>query len=50
VVIERAVPVRESLEDLFIRAVTDPSSGGTLNPGALRDRPSAPPPPIEVAS
>jgi ABC-2 type transport system ATP-binding protein len=48
-VIERAVPVRESLEDLFIRAVTDPSSGGTLNPGALRDRPSAPPPPVGVA-
>lgn len=49
VVIERAVPVRESLEDLFIRAVTDPTSGGTLNPGAVRDRPSAPPPPVEVA-
>ncbi|MFZ9688262.1 MAG: ATP-binding cassette domain-containing protein [Phycisphaerales bacterium] len=48
-VIERAVSMRESLEDLFIRAVTDPSSGGTLNPGALRDRPSAPPPPVEVA-
>lgn len=50
VIIERAVPVRESLEDLFIRAVTDPSSGGTLNPGAVRDRPAAPPPPMEVAS
>ena len=50
VIIERAVSVRESLEDLFIRAVTDPSSGGTLNPGAVRDRPAAPPPPMEVAS
>lgn len=50
VIIERAVPVRESLEDLFIRAVTDPSSGGTFNPGAVRDRPAAPPPPMEVAS
>jgi ABC-2 type transport system ATP-binding protein len=47
-IIERAVPVRESLEDLFIRAVTDPSSGGTFNPGAIRDRPSAPPPPMEA--
>jgi ABC-2 type transport system ATP-binding protein len=48
VIIERAVPVRESLEDLFIRAVTDPSSGGTFNPGAVRDRPFAPPPPVEA--
>ncbi len=47
-IIERAVPVRESLEDLFIRAVTDPSSGGTFNPGAVRDRPLAPPPPVEA--
>lgn len=47
-VIERAVSVRESLEDLFLRAVTDPSSGGTFNPGAVRDRPSAPPPAVEA--
>jgi ABC-2 type transport system ATP-binding protein len=47
-VIERAIPVRESLEDLFIRAVTDPASGGTLDPGAIRKRPSASAPPPEV--
>jgi ABC-2 type transport system ATP-binding protein len=31
--------VRESLEDLFIRAVTDPTTGQTADPGA--DRPAA---------
>ena len=30
-------PVRETLEDLFMRAVTDPESGRVLKPGARRD-------------
>ncbi len=48
-VIERVQAVRESLEDLFIRAVTDPRSGGTLNPGAAHQGASASPPPIGAA-
>jgi len=31
-------PVRETLEDLFMRAVTDPSTGRTYKPGAKEDR------------
>jgi len=31
-------PVRESLEDLFMRAVTDPTTGEVLAPGAARPR------------
>jgi len=36
-------PVRESLEDLFMRAVRDPATGGSLQPGAARSsrRPAA---------
>jgi len=30
-------PVRETLEDLFMRAVTDPTTGKTLQPGAARN-------------
>ena len=30
-------PVRETLEDLFMRAVTDPKTGRILQPGARRD-------------
>ncbi|MGP1345846.1 MAG: ATP-binding cassette domain-containing protein [Phycisphaerales bacterium] len=36
----RAVrPIRPSLEDLFMQAVTDPTTGQTLQPGARRDKP-----------
>ncbi|UCD76700.1 MAG: ABC transporter ATP-binding protein [Phycisphaerales bacterium] len=28
-------PVRETLEDLFMRAITDPETGATLQPGAI---------------
>lgn len=35
-VIVRITPVRESLEDLFMRAVTDPTTGRALAPGAAR--------------
>lgn len=31
-------PVRETLEDLFMRAVTDPQTGKTLLPGARKDQ------------
>jgi ABC-2 type transport system ATP-binding protein len=31
-------PVRESLEDLFMKAVTDPTTGRTLKPGAAADK------------
>lgn len=41
--IESLLPVRESLEDLFIRAVQDPVSGRVLEPGAGDVPPSAPP-------
>lgn len=34
-VIVAVTPVRESLEDLFMRAVTDPRTGAVLAPGAL---------------
>jgi ABC-2 type transport system ATP-binding protein len=34
-------PVRETLEDLFMRAVTDPTTGKVLAPGAVADRPLA---------
>ena len=34
-------PVRESLEDLFMRAVTDPVTGGITAPGAVRGRRAA---------
>jgi len=36
-------PVRETLEDLFMRAVTDPATGRTLPPGAVGGPDSAPP-------
>ena len=36
VLIESVLPKRESLEDLFVRSVTDPSTGVALNPGANR--------------
>ncbi len=32
------LPVRESLEDLFMRAVTDPETGAAFRPGAASDR------------
>ncbi len=32
-------PVRPSLEDLFMRAVTDPRTGAILDPGAAMDKP-----------
>lgn len=31
-------PVRESLEDLFMRAIQDPTTGGELKPGATKGR------------
>ena len=31
-------PVRETLEDLFMRAVTDPETGAVLKPGASGDQ------------
>lgn len=34
-------PVRPSLEDLFMSAVTDPTTGNALPPGARRDNPKA---------
>jgi ABC-2 type transport system ATP-binding protein len=37
-VIREVRPVRESLEDLFMRAVTDPVTGQVLQPGAARDK------------
>jgi ABC-2 type transport system ATP-binding protein len=40
-------PVRENLEDLFMRAVRDPATGKVLKPGAGSDRPA--PPGAEVA-
>jgi len=36
------VPVRESLEDLFMRAVTDPETGAVLRPGASPERKRTP--------
>lgn len=36
VVIRSMKPMRPSLEDLFMQAVTDPSTGATLKPGASR--------------
>ena len=36
VMIESVLPKRESLEDLFFRSVTDPSTGIALGPGANR--------------
>ncbi len=36
VMIESVLPKRESLEDLFLRSVTDPSTGVALEPGANR--------------
>ena len=34
-------PVRETLEDLFMRAVTDPATGRALAPGAAQEGPAA---------
>lgn len=36
VIIESVLPKRESLEDLFVRSVTDPTTGVALDPGANR--------------
>lgn len=36
-VIRSVKPIRSSLEDLFMQAVTDPTTGQTLAPGAARD-------------
>ena len=36
--IRAVVPVRETLEDLFMRAVTDPETGQVLQPGARPDQ------------
>lgn len=41
--IERIEAKRESLEDLFMRAVHDPETGEVLDPGAARKKPAAPP-------
>jgi ABC-2 type transport system ATP-binding protein len=38
VVIRALRPVRPSLEDLFMQAVTDPTTGHVLDPGAAEDR------------
>ncbi|HEX8914517.1 MAG TPA: ABC transporter ATP-binding protein, partial [Humisphaera sp.] len=35
-VVRRFVPVRQTLEDLFMEAVTDPTTGAALAPGAAR--------------
>ena len=42
-VIESLLPVRESLEDLFMRAVQDPTTGKTFEPGAGNAPPRMPP-------
>lgn len=47
--IRRMLPVRQSLEDLFMEAVTDPVTGQALAPGADRNRgfqPITPPAPV----
>ena len=41
--IRRLMPVRQSLEDLFMQAVIDPTSGRAHTPGAAR--PGVPQPP-----
>ena len=41
--IRRVQPVRQTLEDLFMEAVTDPTTGQALTPGAAR-RPGGGPP------
>ena len=38
-------PVRESLEDLFMRYVKDPLTGKSYSPGAITGREKSPPPP-----
>jgi hypothetical protein len=38
------VPVRQSLEDLFLQAVTDPLTGQAMTPGADRRSPAHRPP------
>jgi ABC-2 type transport system ATP-binding protein len=46
--LRRMLPVRQSLEDLFMEAVTDPVTGQAMAPGAERGRgfqPITPPPP-----
>jgi hypothetical protein len=42
--IESVIPKRESLEDLFVRAVTDPETGELLDPGAAPRKPRSSPP------
>jgi len=45
--IKAARPVRPTLEDLFMRAVTDPTTGAVSGPGAIdfsKNRPNAAPP------
>ncbi len=41
VTIKAVRPVRPSLEDLFMQAVTDPTTGETLKPGAAANAPNA---------
>ena len=41
--IESVLPVRESLEDLFLRAVRDPVTGELLDPGATTRKRQSPP-------
>ena len=38
VVIRKLIPVRQSLEDLFLQAVTDPNTGSAFAPGAARSQ------------
>ena len=40
-IIQAVRPVRETLEDLFMRAVTDPTTGKALAPGAIREKGAA---------
>ena len=43
-------PFRESLEDLFLRAVTNPETGTTLQPGAGGDAPPVAPPSSDLVT
>ena len=45
-VIEKVQPRRESLEDLFMRAVHDPETGELLDPGAAPKKPRTAPPTV----
>ena len=48
--IAAVTPVRETLEDLFMRAVVDPSTGRIHGPGAARGAPSGAPPSAQAAA